>query len=79
MQKQQKLFQKLEKDVEELNGKKEELERKLAHPDIYANADEFKKTEAAYKEATTRLEAANKEYEIVFEKMISLDEELLNS
>jgi ATP-binding cassette subfamily F protein 3 len=78
LQKQQRLFQKLEKDVEELNVKKEALEAKLAHPDIYANGDEFKKTEAAYKEVITKLEAANKEYEVVFEKMISLDEELLN-
>jgi ATP-binding cassette subfamily F protein 3 len=76
LQKQQKLFQKLEKDVEELKARKEELEGKLAHPDIYANAFEFKKTEAAYKELQQKLASANKEYEIVFEKMISLDEDL---
>lgn len=77
LKKQQKLFQKLEKDVAELTAKKEELEAKLSHSDTYANADEFKKTEAAYKNILSQLEAANKEYEIVFEKMISLDEELL--
>ena len=79
LQKQQRLFQKLEKEVEELNGKKEELEAKLSHPETYANPDEFKKTEAAYKELTSKLDVVSKEYEIVFEKMISLDEELLGS
>ena len=63
--------------MEELNAKKADLEAKLAHPDIYANAVEFKKTEAAYKTVSEQLTAANKEYEIVFEKMISLDEDLL--
>ncbi len=76
--KQQKQFQKLEKDVADLTAKKEELEAKLTHPETYSNGDEFKKTEAAYKEIQSKLNAANKEYEIVFEKMISLDEELLN-
>ena len=76
-QKQQKLFQKLEKDVADLNTQKEELEAKLAHPEIYSNGDEFKKTEGAYKQLLTKLQVANKEYEVVFEKMIKLDEELL--
>lgn len=77
LQKQQKVFQKLEKDVAELNTQKDELEGKLAQPDIYSNPEEFKKTEAAYKAVLTRIDAANKEYEVVFEKIISLDEELL--
>lgn len=78
LKKQQKLFQKLEKDVADLTARKEELETKLAHPDTYSNGDEFKKTEAAYKDTVDKLEAVNKEYEIVFEKMISLDDALLN-
>lgn len=77
LKKQQKIFQKLEKDVAELTAKKEELELKLAQPDIYANPIEFKKTETAYQDALSRLAAANKEYEVVFEKIISLDEQLL--
>ena len=61
----------------DLTAKKEELESRLAHPDAYAKAEEFKKTEAAYKDVLSKLGAANKEYEIVFEKMITLDEGLL--
>ena len=78
LKKQQKLFQKLEKDVADLTAKKEELEARLSHSDTYANADEFKKIEAAYKNVSAQLSSASKEYEIVFEKMISLDEELLS-
>jgi ATP-binding cassette subfamily F protein 3 len=78
LQKQQKVFQKLEKELEELKNKKEDFESKLAHFDIYANAAEFKETETAYRDVLQKLEAANKEYEIVFEKIMSLDEEMLN-
>jgi ATP-binding cassette subfamily F protein 3 len=67
----------LEKQVADLNGQKEELEIALAKPGIYANVVEFKKTETAYKETLSKLEAANKEYEVVFEKIIELDEQLL--
>ncbi|RYZ61676.1 MAG: ABC transporter ATP-binding protein [Chitinophagaceae bacterium] len=77
LQKQQKAFQKLEKDVETLNAQKAELEAKLSHPDTYSNANDFKKTEAAYKDVSTRLGAATREYETVFEKIITLDETLL--
>jgi chromosome segregation ATPase len=79
LQKQQRLFQKLEKEVEELNTRKGELEARLSHPETYANAEEFKKTETAYKDAVSKLAVATREYEIVFEKMISLDDELLSS
>ncbi|HEX8313343.1 MAG TPA: ABC-F family ATP-binding cassette domain-containing protein [Flavisolibacter sp.] len=77
LQKQQNVFQKLEKDVADLNTQKQALEGKLAHPDSYSNNNEFRKTETAYKDVMSKLEAANKEYEVVFEKIISLDEELL--
>jgi ATP-binding cassette, subfamily F, member 3 len=78
LQKQQRIFQQLEKQISELNQKKEELEVQLTKPDIYANGVEFKKTESAYKEAINKLEVANKEYEKVFEKIIALDEQLLS-
>lgn len=77
LQKQQKVFQKLEKEVAELNTQKAELEAKLASPDIYTKGDEFKKTESAYNAILAKLDTANKEYEIVFEKIISLDEQML--
>ena len=78
LQKQQRLFQQLEKQVAELKEKQEKLELDLTRPEIYANKEEFKKTESDYKEAVKKLEATNKEYEKVFEKIIELDEQLLS-
>jgi ATP-binding cassette, subfamily F, member 3 len=77
LQKQQKVFQQLEKKIAELAQKKEELELMLTKPEIYADKDAFKKTESGYRDALAKLEAANKEYEKVFEKIIELDEQLL--
>ncbi len=59
--KQQKAFQKLEQDIAALNTQKEAMEVKLAHPEIYSNGDEFKKTDTAYKQLAERLSIANKE------------------
>ena len=78
LQKQQRVFQQLEKQLAELNQKKDELEVKLGLPETYANGEEFKKTEALYKNVNQQLEQVNKEYELVFEKIISLDEQLLS-
>lgn len=77
LQKQQRIFQQLEKKVAELTQQKEELEIRLAKPEVYSSGEEFKKTEASYKDVLNKLEAANKEYEKVFEKIIELDEQLL--
>ena len=76
LQKQQRLFQQIEKQLAEFNQKKMDLEKQLAQPDIYANADEFKKTEVAYKQIQQQISAANVEYEKVFEKIMLLEEEL---
>lgn len=73
LQKQQKLFQQAEKKLADLNKEKERLELALAAPEIYSNADQFKKTETDYQSVLKQLTVANKEYEQVFEKMLSLD------
>ena len=76
LQKQQKQFQKIEQQVSECNNKKAELENRLSAPDTYANADKFKETETAYKQIIEQLEAINKQYEELFEKIMSLEEQL---
>ena len=58
----------------ELNQQKTELENKLAEPSIYSNADEFKKTETAYKQLQEKLITANAKYEKIFEKIMELEE-----
>jgi ATP-binding cassette subfamily F protein 3 len=77
LQKQQRIFQQLEKQIAELTQQKEELEIRLTKPEVYASGEEFKKTESAYKTVLNKLETANKEYETIFEKIIELDEQLL--
>ena len=76
LQKHQKQFQKTEQQVAELNTKKQELEEKLASPDIYAHADKFKEAEAAYKQVSQQLDAVNQQYEELFEKIMNLEEQL---
>jgi ATP-binding cassette subfamily F protein 3 len=76
LQKQQKQFQKIEQQVADLNTKKAELEAKLASPDTYSNADNFKATEAAYKQIVQQQESVNQQYEEVFEKIMNLEEQL---
>jgi ATP-binding cassette subfamily F protein 3 len=73
LQKQQKLFQQLEKQLADLNVQKAGLEAKLAAPDIYANPEEFKKTEASYKSITQQINTTTKQYEEVFEKIMELE------
>jgi ATP-binding cassette subfamily F protein 3 len=73
LQKQQKLFQQLEQQLADLASKKTELEARLAAPDTYANPEEFKKTETAYRNVLQQLEKANKQYEEVFEKIMELE------
>jgi ATP-binding cassette subfamily F protein 3 len=76
LQKQQRLFQQIEKQLAEFNQKKAGLESKLADPDIYLNADNFKKTETSYKEILQQLEGVSKQYEETFEIIMNLEEQL---
>ncbi len=65
-----KQFNSLEGKIAELTKKKADLEAELGNPDIYSNNAKFVQTESAYKNLTAELLAANKEYEVVFEKMM---------
>jgi len=66
-------FKQLEDKLVALKKNKTELENKLADPEIYGNKEKFLQAESAYKKATQELDQANKEYEIVFEKMMELE------
>jgi ATP-binding cassette, subfamily F, member 3 len=69
-------FQKLESEVEKMKGEKAEIEAKLADPSIYANKDEFKKLDDAYKLISSRLEGKTKEYEKLLEEVMELEEKI---
>jgi ATP-binding cassette subfamily F protein 3 len=73
IQKQQKLFQQLEEKINQLAEKKLVLEAALVHPDNYSEKKKFQETEKSYVEVCIELENANKDYEILFEKIVSLE------
>jgi ATP-binding cassette subfamily F protein 3 len=73
LQKQQRLFEKLEKEIADLNRQKAELEAQLGSSEIYSDKQKFFDTENKYKQVSSQLETANKSYEEVFEKILSLE------
>ncbi len=66
-----KQFNSLEGKIAELNKKKTALENDLGAPGIYNDKAKFAQTETDYKAVKMELEALNKEYEVVFEKMLA--------
>ena len=46
----------------------------MAAPDSYNNKDKFHQTETSYNKVTAELSTLNKEYEVVFEKVMELEE-----
>ena len=76
LQKQKNLFQQLEEKIAQLNKKKLNLEADLALPEVYGDKTKFLAAETAYKTNTTDLQKANAEYEIVFEKVMELEEKM---
>ena len=69
-------FQQIEEKLAQLNKSKTDLELLMASPDGYVNKDKFHQTETDYKKVTNELEVLNKEYEIVFEKVMELEEKM---
>ncbi len=73
LQKQQRLFQQLEEQIAALQQKKIQLEASLTSPDIYSDKQKFTEAELNYKKAVNELARMNKEYEIIFEKIMELE------
>ncbi len=73
LQKQQRIFQQLEEKIAELNKKKTKLEADLGLPEIYSDRNKFVQTETEYKKVAEELVKAEKEYEVVFEKVMELE------
>ena len=74
-QKQQKLFAKLEEDINKLKQDTAALEAKLGDPDFYKNAD-FMKVDEQYRQHSAKLALLNKEYDKSFEQIMELEEKL---
>lgn len=75
-QKQKNRFTQLEEKIAGLTKNKIELEAGLATPEIYNDKNRFLQTETAYKNITIELQQLNAEYEIVFEKVMELEEKI---
>ena len=73
LQKQQKLFAQLEADIAALSAEKTSLEAAMASPEIYADKNSFSKTEQQYQQVSSKLADMNKQYEVVFEKLMDLE------
>jgi ATP-binding cassette, subfamily F, member 3 len=65
-----KQFNSLEGKIAELTKKKTALEAELGAPEIYSDNAKFVQTETSYKNINVELAIANKEYEVLFEKMM---------
>ena len=74
--KQKTLFKQLEEKIADLTKKKTQLELDLASPDVYGDKTKFLQTENAYKANADDLKKANADYEIVFEKVMELEEKI---
>ncbi|HMG81852.1 MAG TPA: ABC-F family ATP-binding cassette domain-containing protein [Ferruginibacter sp.] len=75
-QKNKNRFQQLEEKVAQLNKRKAELEVLMADPNSYADKNKFQQTEAEYKKLSSDLTETNKEYEVVFDKVMELEDQL---
>jgi len=73
LQRLQKQFQQLEEKIASLNKQQIELQASLATPEVYSDRNTFQKTETAFITAGKELSQCNKEYEIIFEKIMDLE------
>ena len=75
-QKHKSRFQQIEEKLAQLNQRKSVLETAMASSEGYASKNKFQQTESEYKSVTAELISLNKEYEIVFEKVMELEEKM---
>ena len=75
LQKQQKLFQELEEKIAKVNKEKAALEAALADPATYEEKNKFLETEAAYKKISAASAELTTQYELVFEKIMKLEQQ----
>ena len=67
-------FSKIEAHIVDLEKQLVDKEAELASPEIYADKDKFKSTEAEYSHIQETLTEQKKEYEILFEKLLDYED-----
>ncbi len=75
-QKQEKLCQRLEEELNKLKKDRVDIEARLADPNIYANKTEFLKLDETYKQLVKKIEEQIKTYDKAFERMMDLEAEI---
>ncbi len=78
LQKQQRMLQQLEEKITTTTEQRNKMEQQLSEPSTYTDKDKFQQTETAYKKLSNELKQFNKEYEMVFEKVMELEEKMVN-
>ena len=73
LQRLQKQFTRLEEDINKLNTTKTTIETDLGNPSIYADVKKFQQLETEHKNILQKISVAEKEYEVLFEKIMELE------
>jgi len=76
LQKLKNRFKQLEEKLAVLNTNKNTLENKLADPAVYGDKSKFLTAESEYKKSVEELNAANAEYEKIFEQIMEMESSL---
>jgi ATP-binding cassette subfamily F protein 3 len=76
LQKQQKIFERLEQDINRLKKDVEGFEAQLADPNFYSKKEEFLKVDEQYRQHSAKLAQLNKEYDKSFELIMEMEEKL---
>lgn len=71
-----KTFQRVEAELEQLKKEHTALETQLADPSLYADKQKFQQLDDSYKQATAKLQSKTKEYEQLFDEVMSLEERI---
>ena len=75
-QKQQRLLQQLEEQINTVTTEKNKLEQQLSEPATYSDKEKFLFTETSYKKLSQQAEQLHAQYETAFEKVMELESKL---
>ena len=76
LQKQQRMLQQLEEKITTTTEHRNKMEQQLSEPSTYTDKNKFQQTETSYQRLSNELKQFNKEYELVFEKVMELESKM---
>jgi ATP-binding cassette subfamily F protein 3 len=75
LQKQQKLVEQLEADINRLQSETNRLEGQLSAPEIYADRQKFLVAESEYKKSALSLNIAKQQFDVALERLMEMEEQ----